>query len=66
MVRSPKEAFASVSDYLGVDGIDPDKIHLKRQNPESMADLILNFDEVEAVLTNTRFAEYLQIEPRSG
>jgi LPS sulfotransferase NodH len=66
MVRSPREVFASVSDYLGVDGIDPGKIHLRRQNPESMADLILNFDEVEAVLKNTRFAEYLQIEPRSG
>jgi LPS sulfotransferase NodH len=59
LVRSPREVFASVSEYLGVDGIDPDKIRIKRQNPESIAQLILNYDEVESVLKNTRYAEYL-------
>jgi LPS sulfotransferase NodH len=59
LVRSPNDVFASVSAYLGVDGIDPAKIRLKRQNPESLAQLIINYDEVEAALKNTRFAEYL-------
>jgi len=59
MVRSPGETFTSVSTYLGVAGIDPGKIRLKRQNPESLRQLIVNYDEIEAVLRNTRFAEYL-------
>jgi LPS sulfotransferase NodH len=59
MIRSPHETFASVSNYLGVDGMNPDKIPLKRQNPESLEQLIINYAEIEAVLKNTRFAEYL-------
>ena len=60
LVRSPDEGFAAVSAYLGVSGIDSGKIRLKRQNPESLAQLIVNYDEVEAVLKTTRFAEYLE------
>jgi LPS sulfotransferase NodH len=59
MVQSPNEIFASVGTYLGVDGMDPGKIRLKRQNPESLAQLIINYNEVMAVVENTRFAEYL-------
>lgn len=59
LVRSPQAVFASVGAYLGVDGIVPDKIRLKKQNPEGLEQLILNYDEVAAVLKNTRFAEYL-------
>lgn len=59
LVRSPRDAFASVSAYLGTGGIDPGQIRLKRQNPEGLAQLIVNYDEVETVLKNTRFAEYL-------
>lgn len=59
LVRSPDETFEAVGAYLGVHGIDPGKIRLKRQNPESLAQLIVNYDEVESVLRNSRFAEYL-------
>lgn len=59
LVQSPNMAFASVGAYLGVEGIDPGKIRLKRQNPEGIAQLIINYNEVVAVLQNTRFAEYL-------
>jgi len=59
LVQSPQEAFASVSAFLGVGGIDPGKIRLKRQNPERLEQLIVNYDEVESILKNTRFAEYL-------
>lgn len=62
LVRSPKEVFFSVEEYLGVDGINPDKIRLKRQNPESLRQLIINYDEVETALKDTRFAEYLDHE----
>jgi LPS sulfotransferase NodH len=60
LVQSPYEIFASVGRYLGVDGIDPGKIKLKRQNPEGLAQLITNYAEIEALLKQTRFAEYLQ------
>lgn len=59
LVQSPYKVFESVSGYLGVDGIDPGKIRLKRQNPEPLSELIVNCDEIESVLKNTRFAEYL-------
>lgn len=59
LVRSPHEVFASVGAYLGVEGIDPARIRLKRQNPEGLRQLIVNYDEVAVALSNTRFAEYL-------
>lgn len=59
MIQSPHNAFDTVSAYLGVDGIDPGKIRLKRQNPEGLAQLIVNYDEVESLLKNTGFSEYL-------
>src|SRR5215211_3203797 len=60
LVRSPQQVFRSVSEYLGVDGIDSSKIRLKKQNPEGLAQLIINYDDVVAVLRNTRFAEYIR------
>jgi LPS sulfotransferase NodH len=59
LVQSPHQVFAAVSAFLGVDRIDPDKIRLKRQNPEDMDQLIVNYDEVKSLLKNTRFAECL-------
>ena len=59
MIRSPHETFNSVGAYLGVEAMKPDKIRLKRQNPESLEQLIINYDEIETVLKNTRFAEFL-------
>lgn len=59
LVQSPHEGFASVGTYLGVDDIDPGYIRLKRQNPESLQQLLLNYDEVDAALRGTRYAEFL-------
>lgn len=59
LVRTPETTFGSVGSYLGVNGIDPGKIRLRRQNPESLQQLIKNYEEIETVLKNTRFAEYL-------
>ena len=60
LVQSPRDGFSAVANYLGVDGIDPGKIRLKRQNPESLPELIVNYNEVEAVLRASRFAGYLE------
>jgi len=59
LVQSPKSGFEAAGAYLGVDGIDPSRIRLRRQNPETLQQLIINYDEIEAALRNTRFAEYL-------
>jgi LPS sulfotransferase NodH len=59
LIQSPTDVFASVSTFLGVNGIDPSKIRLKKQNPESLKQLIINYYEIKAVLRSTRFAEYL-------
>jgi len=59
LVQSPRNVFATVGAYLGVDDIDPGKIRLKRQNPEGLAQLIVNYDEVESLLKNTGFSKYL-------
>lgn len=59
LVQSPRFVFEAVGAYLGIDGIDPGKIRLRRQNPETLQQLIINYDEIEAALQNTRFAEYL-------
>jgi len=59
LVQAPQEVFASVGRYLGIDGIDSGRIRLKRQNPETLQQLIVNYDEVKAKLKNTRFAEYI-------
>lgn len=60
LVQAPEKVFASVSAYLGVNGIDPSKIKLKRQNPETLQQLIRNYEEIETVLKGTRFAPYLE------
>lgn len=59
LVQSPRNVFATVSAYLGVHGIDPGKIRLKRQNPESLAQLIANYDEIESLLKHAGFSKYL-------
>jgi LPS sulfotransferase NodH len=59
LVRWPHQVFPAVGAFLGVDGLDPGKIRLKRQNPESLEQLIINYNEVASVLKDTRFAEYL-------
>lgn len=60
LVSSPFEGFEAIGRYLGVDGIDPAQIRLRRQNPEPLQQLIINYAEVETALRNTRFASYLQ------
>jgi hypothetical protein len=59
LVRAPKIAFGLVAQYLGIEGIDYSQIKLRRQNPETLQQLIINYDEIKALLSKTRFAEYL-------
>ena len=60
LVQSPQLVFKAVDRFLGADGIDPNKIRLRRQNPESLQQLIINYGEIEAALQKTRFAAFLK------
>jgi LPS sulfotransferase NodH len=59
LTTKPREIFQYIGGYLGVDDIDLRKITLTKQNPESLEQLIENFDEVYELLKNTRHAAYL-------
>lgn len=59
LIIKPRETFQHIGEYLGIDDIDLSKITLTKQNPESLEQLIINFDEVYTVLKNTRYAVYL-------
>ncbi|NJM87053.1 MAG: hypothetical protein HC847_07545 [Hydrococcus sp. RU_2_2] len=59
LVSMPSETFSRISSYLNIEDIDYKKTKLKKQNPESLQDLIVNYDEVAQLLKNTRFEDYL-------
>lgn len=59
LVGKPRQTFQRIGDYLDIEDIDPTKITLTRQNPESLELLIRNYDEVYRVLENTRYFNYL-------
>lgn len=59
VVKDPINEFMRIGKFLGITDIDLQKIHIRRQNPESLRDLIENFDEISKLLEKTRFAEYL-------
>ncbi len=59
LIGKPGETFQSIGEYLGVDDIDFIKFTIKKQNSESLEQLITNYDEVYQLLENTKFAKYL-------
>lgn len=59
LVDQPDDTFQKIGEYLGVHDIDPSKIKLTRQNPESLERIIVNYDDVHRVLSNTSYAQYL-------
>ena len=62
LIKKPAQIFKYVGEYLGIDDIDLSKINLKRQNPESLEQLIINYDEVYELLKNTKYAPFLNGE----
>jgi LPS sulfotransferase NodH len=59
LTTKPGEIFQYIGGYLGIDDIDLNKITLKKQNPESLEQLIVNYDEVYELLKNTKYAPHL-------
>lgn len=59
MVAAPLQTFERIGAYLGVDDVDPTRIHIRRQNPERLDHLVTNFPEVRDTLQGTPYATYL-------
>lgn len=59
MVSHPMESFQQIGDFLGVHDIDPGQIGIRRQNPEGLEQLVVNYDEVRRLLMGTEYARYL-------
>jgi len=59
LTTEPEETFQYIGAFLGVDDIELGKITLTKQNPESLEQLIVNYDEVYELLKNTKYAPHL-------
>ena len=59
LVSDPQGAFRSITDFLGVDYIAP-KTRLRTQNPESMRDLVSNYDELKREFTGTQWQGFFE------
>jgi LPS sulfotransferase NodH len=57
---NPQDEFKKIESFLSLRNIDPGAIRHKKQNPESLRDLISNYDEVEQVLIGTPHEIYLK------
>jgi LPS sulfotransferase NodH len=61
LIANPEHTFQKVGKYLHIGNIDPSQITLKKQNPEPIEKLIINYSEVSNLLKGTRFHKYLEI-----
>ena len=59
LVRDPEGEFKRLEKYLGINDIDPNRITLRKQNPEKLSVLIENYDEVSQALADTKYAYFL-------
>jgi LPS sulfotransferase NodH len=59
LTTQPIQTFEAIGEFLDIDDIDCNSITLIRQNPESLEQLIVNYDAVCELLKNTRHAVYL-------
>ena len=52
---SPQLAYGQICEALGLES-EPVRVRLKRINPEPLAQLISNWEDIAALLAPTRFA----------
>lgn len=63
MTRNPDEEFLRVGNFLNLSYINPEAIRHKKQNPEGLRELIVNYDDVEKALIGTPHEIYLERDP---
>ena len=60
LITNPNEEFKKIKNFLGLPYIKPNAIKYKKQNPEGLMELIVNFEEVEQALNGTPYEDYLK------
>lgn len=61
LVSRPREAFRGVTDFLGLDPVEP-ATSLRRQNPQSIRELLSNYDEARAAFAGTEWEAFFEEE----
>jgi len=64
LVTNPLEEFRRIGAFLNVTDIDSGKIILRKQNPEKLSELIVNYSEVAKLLAKTKYAYLLEAEEK--
>ncbi len=59
LVNERTSTFQEICNFLNLDFSFPIKIKLKKQNIETLEELIINYDEVCSLLRNTKYEPYL-------
>lgn len=59
IVAGPKEEFRKITDFLGLQPVSP-KTKLKKQNPEKMNDLIVNYEELKKRFTGSEWEPFFE------
>lgn len=57
LVADTENEFGKVTDFLGVEYVPP-KTNLRKQNPESLRDLIVNYDELKSAFSGTGWHDF--------
>jgi len=60
LVRNPVQEFDRVTSFLNIGNIDVAAINLRRQNPESLKNLVENYNEISSILHETEFSMLLE------
>ena len=59
LVKDPVNELKRIGAFLNITDINPNKIILKKQNPEKLNELIINYHEVAQLLADTKYANLL-------
>ena len=59
MLLTRDQVLGKIEKFLGIQPVQAERIKIKKQNRETLQDLILNYEEVEKTLRNTSYAIFL-------
>lgn len=59
LVRQPEAVFSKITDFLGVAYVQP-KTALKKQNPERLRDLLVNYGELKEAFSGTEWQDFFE------
>lgn len=59
LVNDPEDIFGQITDFLGVRYVQP-KTNLKKQNPERLRDLVMNYDDLKSAFYETEWQSFFE------